>query len=88
MEQRVGLSGGPRRRVGKGGTATGVQMRLTPPRRQPHERIVLHLPQSSPLAGSPQGVGVALRSDQKKRCDFPTVVRLYREIRLSSSQRR
>jgi len=59
------------------GTATGVQVSLDPPKRQPPKRIVLHLPKSRPLAGSLDGVEVAVRSDQKKRWDFPAVVKLY-----------
>jgi len=43
------------------------------------KRIVLHLPESRPLLGSLEGVEVATRSDQKKRWDFPTVVKLYLE---------
>ncbi len=59
------------------GTAAGVQVQLDPPKRQPPKRIVLHLPKSRPLIGSLPGVEVVVRSDQKKRWDFPTVVKLY-----------
>ncbi|OHB69161.1 MAG: hypothetical protein A2V70_21190 [Planctomycetes bacterium RBG_13_63_9] len=61
------------------GTATGVQLKLDPPRRQPPARIVLHLPKSRPLLGSVDGVEVVVRPDQKQRWDFPAVVNLYRE---------
>lgn len=59
------------------GTADGVRVELDPPKRQPPKRIVLHLPESRPLVGSLEGVEVVTRSDQKKRWDFPTVVKLY-----------
>jgi hypothetical protein len=61
------------------GTASGVQVELAPPRRQPPKRIVLHLPQSRPLIGVLPGVDDVTRPDQKKRWDFPTVVALYRQ---------
>jgi hypothetical protein len=56
-----------------------VQVRLDRPKRQPPKRIVLHLPKSRPLLGSPEGVEVTVRSSQKKRWDFPTVVQHYTE---------
>jgi len=60
------------------GTAAGVTLTLDPPRRQPPKRIVLHLPESRPLLGTPpEGVEVVVRSPQKTRWDFPTVVKLY-----------
>jgi hypothetical protein len=59
------------------GTASGVQVRLNPPRRQPPKRIVLHLPKSRPLVGSLEGVTVAMRPDQKRHWDFSTVVGQY-----------
>jgi len=59
------------------GTAAGVRLEFTGPKRQPPERVVLHLPKSRPLLDSPEGVQVAVRGDQKKRWDFPTVVKLY-----------
>jgi len=61
------------------GTEQGVQVDLTPPKRNPPQRIVLSLPKSRPLLGSLPGVEVVQRSDQKKRWDFPTVVDLYQE---------
>jgi len=61
------------------GTANGVRVDLEPPERQPPKRIVLHLPESRPLEGSVEGVEVRVRSEQKKRWDFPTVVKLYFE---------
>ncbi len=61
------------------GTAAGVQVEFDPPKRQPPKRIVLHLPKSRRLVGSLAGVEVAVRSDQKKRWDFPAIVKLYRK---------
>ena len=63
------------------GTAKGVKVELDPPRRQPPKRIVLHLPKSRPLVGKLPGVEAVTRSDQKKRWDFPTIVKLYEETR-------
>ncbi|MFH1743612.1 MAG: hypothetical protein ABIH23_31800 [bacterium] len=61
------------------GTAKGVKIKFEPPRREPPQRIVLHLPKSRPLVGTAKGIDVETRSDQKKRWDFPTVVNLYNE---------
>ncbi len=61
------------------GTADGVKIDFQPPSREPPERIVLYLPESRPLSRSLAGVDVVLRSDQEKRWDFPTVVKLYHE---------
>jgi len=61
------------------GTGQGVEVEFDRPKRQPPERIVLHLPESRALVGSLEGVEVASRSDQSKRWDFATVVELYRE---------
>ncbi len=61
------------------GTASGVQVELDPPKRRPPKRIVLHLPKSRPLVESLEGVELAVRSDQKRRWDFPSVVKLYTE---------
>lgn len=59
------------------GTARGVELSFTPPKRNPPKRIVLHLPKSRPLVNAVPGVEVLARPNQKKRWDFPTVVRLY-----------
>lgn len=59
------------------GTASGVEIDLDPPKRNPPERIVLTLPRSRPLVSSLPNVHVVPRSDQKKRWDFATVVGLY-----------
>ncbi len=59
------------------GTASGVQVGFDPPKRRRPKRIVLHLPKSRPLVGSLAGVEVAVRSDQKRRWDFPAVVEQY-----------
>ena len=61
------------------GTGSGVQVRFDPPKRRRPKRIVLHLPKSRPLVGSLAGVEVAVRSDQKRRWDFPAVVKQYTE---------
>jgi hypothetical protein len=60
------------------GTASGVEVQLTKPTRNPPKRIVLHLPASRPLAAAISGVDVVVRPDQKTRWDFPTVVKKYR----------
>jgi len=59
------------------GTANGVQVELDPPKRQPPKRIVVHLPKSRPLTDSIEGVDLSVRSEQEKRWDFPSVVKLY-----------
>jgi hypothetical protein len=60
------------------GSAKGVEVSLEPPRRNPPQRIILHLPRSRPLVSKLKGVEVELRSNQAKRWDFPTVIKLYR----------
>jgi hexosaminidase len=59
------------------GTKAGVEVELDPPKRNPPKRIVLTLPKSRPLVGRLDGVELLIRSDQKKRWDFPTVVEQY-----------
>jgi len=61
------------------GTAEGVQVKLEPLWRQPPKRIVLHLPESRPLAGPVEGLDVLARSDQQRPWDFPRVIRLYQD---------
>ncbi|UCD29577.1 MAG: hypothetical protein JSV03_03605 [Planctomycetota bacterium] len=61
------------------GLAKGVEVTLEPPSRNPPERIVLHLPQSRSLINKLEGVEVELSSNQTKRWDFATVIKLYRE---------
>lgn len=61
------------------GTADGVKIDFQPPTRQPPKRIILYLPESRPLSGSLEGMDVVVRSNQQKRWDFPTVVKLYQE---------
>jgi hypothetical protein len=63
------------------GEATGVRIELDKPKRNPPKVILLYLPKSRPLLNQLDGVRVLTRSDQKKRWDFPTVVRLYQETR-------
>ncbi len=59
------------------GKARGLDVQFIPPRRQPPQRIVLHLPRSRPALTVPKGVTVQLRPDQARRWDFATVVRRY-----------
>ncbi len=61
------------------GHASGVRVELTMPKRRAPKRIVLHLPESTPAIDLPPGVEVAVRSQQDRRWDFPTVVKRYRE---------
>lgn len=61
------------------GTAKGVEVKLDPPKREPPKRIVLHLPKSRPLVKPVKGIEVVYRSDQKKRWDWPTIVKLYKK---------
>ena len=61
------------------GTARGVELRLDPPKRNPPKRTILYLPKSRPLVADVAGVEVAARSEQSKRWDLPTVVKLYQE---------
>ena len=59
------------------GRANGVRVDLEPPKRQPPKKILLHLPKSRPLSGSLGSGEVIERSEQKKRWDFPSVVKRY-----------
>jgi hypothetical protein len=63
------------------GTASGVQVELSKPTRNPPKRIVLHLPASRPLAAAIDGVDVVTRPDQKVRWDFPAVVEKYKAMK-------
>ena len=49
------------------GTARGVEVKLDAPRRQPPQRIVLHLPAARPVSKAPPGVNVVYRPDQARR---------------------
>jgi hypothetical protein len=62
------------------GTATGVEVKLDSPRRQPPSRIVLHLPSSRPAAKAPKAVTVIYRPDDVRRWDFSTVIEAYRKL--------
>jgi hypothetical protein len=62
------------------GTATGVEVKLDPPRRQSPSRIVLHLPQSRPVITAPKGVNVVYRPGQSRRWDFPAVIEAYKKL--------
>ncbi len=69
------------------GKAAGVELSLDPvggaslPRVRRPKRIILHLPKSRPLLNKVEGIEVAARGDQSKRWDFPTVVKLYQEMK-------
>ena len=62
------------------GTARGVEVKLDPPRRQPPQRIVLHLPKSRPAIKTPNGVSVVYRPDEARRWDFPAVIEAYQKL--------
>lgn len=62
------------------GTATGVEVKLDPPHRQPPRRIVLHLPNSRPVVKAPKAVSVVYRPDDARRWDFPTIIEAYRKL--------
>ncbi|MFA6239822.1 MAG: hypothetical protein WC655_02775 [Candidatus Hydrogenedentales bacterium] len=68
------------------GTARGVQVKLTPPRREPPRRIVLHLPASRPLENALEGVEVVVRSNQEDRMDFPGIIERYQSGQGTDSQ--
>ncbi|MBI5705577.1 MAG: discoidin domain-containing protein, partial [Armatimonadetes bacterium] len=59
------------------GTAKGVEVDFSPPKRNPPKRIVLHLPTSRPWVNRMAGVEVVTRPNQKQKWDFPTVVSKY-----------
>jgi hypothetical protein len=60
------------------GAADGVRVSLTPPRRNPPRRIVLHLPRSRPLLSAVENVEVAVRDEQSVRWDLTKVIQEYR----------
>jgi hypothetical protein len=62
------------------GTATGVEVRMDAPKRQPPKRIVLHLPKSRPVVKAPKGVEVVYRPDDARRWDFPAIIEAYHKI--------
>jgi len=61
------------------GKPNGVELTLEAPKRNPPKRTILHLPRSRPLLNTVAGIEVAVRSEQSRRWDFPTVVKLYQE---------
>jgi len=61
------------------GKKDGIEVKFDQPKRSKPRKIVLHLPESRPLIGKLDGVEVVIRSSQKKRWDFPTVVAAYEE---------
>jgi len=62
------------------GRKDGVEVKLDLPKRNPPKKVLLTLPESRPLIGSLKGVEIVSRDDQKKRCDFPTVVAAYKKM--------
>ena len=62
------------------GTATGVEVRLDAPQRQPAKRIVLHLPKSRPAVKVPKGVEVVYRPDDEHRWDYPAIIEAYHKL--------
>jgi hypothetical protein len=59
------------------GTKKGLQVKFTPPRRQPPKQIFLYLPESRKLIKPLKGVEVVHKPEQKTRWDFPKVVKQY-----------
>jgi len=68
------------------GTARGVQVTLTPPRRESPHRIILHLPASRPLENALEGVEVVMRSNQENRVDFRGIIGRYQSGQAPSPQ--
>ena len=62
------------------GTKTGVNVEFEPPNRSMPKRIFIYLPKSRQPHKPLKGIDVVVREEQKKRWDFPTVVRLYRQL--------
>jgi hypothetical protein len=62
------------------GTKTGVDVEFEPPNRHMPKRIFIYLPRSHRPDESVKGADVIVREEQKKRWDFPAVVRLYRQL--------
>lgn len=61
------------------GRNDGVELDWQAPRRQPPDRVVLHLPKPRQLLNAVAGVAVTYRADQSRRWDLPTVIQLYEE---------
>jgi hypothetical protein len=62
------------------GTKRGVDVEFEPPNRRMPKRIFIYLPRSRQPDKPVKGVDVVIRDDQKKRWDFPTIVKLYRKL--------
>jgi hypothetical protein len=56
------------------GRQDGVELELKAPRRNPPQRIILHLPKTRPLLNQIEGVEVVLQEPQKQRWDFERVI--------------
>jgi len=63
------------------GTASGLDLTLDPPRRNPPKRIIVHLPQNRPVLKMPAGVEVVKRTGQSRRWDYAAVIEAYRNLR-------
>jgi hypothetical protein len=62
------------------GTKTGVDVEFEPPNRRMPKRIFIYLPKSRQPDKPVKGVDVVERENQKKRWDFPTVVKIYHRL--------
>ena len=62
------------------GRASGVDLKVEVPTRQPPRRIVVHLPRSRPVDKLRNGMEVDYRAQQARHWDFPTVVEAYRNL--------
>jgi hypothetical protein len=62
------------------GTKTGVDVEFDPPNRLMPKRIFIYLPGLRQPDKPVKGVDVVIREEQKKRWDFPTVVKIYHQL--------
>jgi hypothetical protein len=62
------------------GTKTNVDVEFDPPNRRMPKRIFIYLPKSRQPDKPVKGVDVVVRKEQKKHWNFPTVVKLYRQL--------
>ncbi|MDW8036620.1 MAG: hypothetical protein RMI90_01105 [Thermoguttaceae bacterium] len=68
------------------GTAEGLKVSLQPPDREKPRKMLLFLPKNRRLLHPVADCDVVYRSPQKIRWDFPTVVRKYEQLRLTTKQ--
>ncbi len=59
------------------GRTSGLQLKFSPPRRNPPARIVLHLPASRPALNTPAKCQVIFRKDPDCKWDYSRVVLVY-----------